>query len=89
MLKELRKKDKCFNYGIKTNINLFCSWHVSINSASSFNLVKIMEKEIPTYEEVEFVCECCGKKVKRISQKRGDSNKFLCQKCGKESIETL
>ena len=48
-----------------------------------------MEKEIPTYEEVEFVCECCGKKVKRISQKRGDSNKFLCQKCGKESIETL
>ena len=24
------------------------------------------------YEEIEFVCECCGKKVKRI--KRKDSN---------------
>ncbi len=42
--------------------------------------------EVPDYEEVEFVCECCGKKVKRIRRKNNDSNEFLCQQCGKISI---
>ncbi|MBL7050753.1 hypothetical protein ISS04_01165 [Candidatus Woesearchaeota archaeon] len=44
--------------------------------------------EVPDYEEIEFVCENCGKTVKRIKRKGSDFNKFLCQQCGKISIET-
>jgi predicted RNA-binding Zn-ribbon protein involved in translation (DUF1610 family) len=40
------------------------------------------------YEEVEFVCEGCGKKVKRVRLKKKDGKEYLCQQCGKNLVET-
>ena len=40
------------------------------------------------YEEVELICEVCGKKIKRVRRKSNKSRKFLCQRCGKKVIET-
>lgn len=40
------------------------------------------------YEEVELVCEVCGKKVKRVRRKSKAEKEFLCQKCGKMLTET-
>ena len=40
------------------------------------------------YEEVEFICEVCGKKVKRVRRKSIASKEFLCQQCGKKITET-
>ena len=40
------------------------------------------------YEEVEFVCEGCNKKVKRVRRKSKATKKFLCQGCAKKLIET-
>ncbi len=45
-----------------------------------------MEEE---YEEVEFICEGCGKKVKRVRRKSEANKKFLCQKCVKRLVETV
>jgi len=43
---------------------------------------------MPEYEEVEFTCEGCGKKVKRVRRKSGSSKEYLCQQCGKKLTET-
>jgi predicted SprT family Zn-dependent metalloprotease len=40
------------------------------------------------YEEIEFVCEGCGKKVKRVRRKSKSAREFLCQKCAKKLAET-
>ena len=40
------------------------------------------------YEEVELTCEVCGKKVRRVRMKSKKSKKFLCQRCGKDVVET-
>jgi predicted SprT family Zn-dependent metalloprotease len=40
------------------------------------------------FEEVELVCEVCGKKVKRVRRKSDSEKKFLCQLCGKKLTET-
>ena len=40
------------------------------------------------YEEIEFICEGCGKKVKRVRRKSKVSKEFLCQKCAKGLAET-
>jgi DNA-directed RNA polymerase subunit RPC12/RpoP len=34
------------------------------------------------FEEVEFVCSNCGKKVKMIKRKGYSTEGLLCQKCG-------
>jgi len=38
------------------------------------------------YEEIEFVCEVCGKKVKRVARK-GKGRVYLCQNCAKKLVE--
>ena len=40
------------------------------------------------FEEVEFVCEGCGKKVKRVRRKKEGGKEYLCQQCGKKLAET-
>jgi predicted SprT family Zn-dependent metalloprotease len=40
------------------------------------------------YEEIEFVCEGCGKKVKRVRGKKKGEKEYLCQQCGKKLVET-
>ena len=40
------------------------------------------------YEEIEFTCEMCGKKVKRIRRKSDAPKTYLCQNCGKKIVET-
>ena len=40
------------------------------------------------YEEIEFICEGCGKKVKRVRMKKDGGKEFLCQKCAKRLAET-
>jgi len=47
-----------------------------------------MKSDVLEYEEVELVCEGCGKKVKRVRRKNKDKKEFLCQKCGKRIVET-
>jgi len=40
------------------------------------------------YEEFTFVCEGCGKKVRRVRRKSEEEGEFLCQQCGKKLVET-
>ena len=37
----------------------------------------------PEYEEVEFICEGCGKKIKMLKTKGMSTEGLLCQRCGK------
>lgn len=40
------------------------------------------------YEEIEFICEVCGKRVRRVRRKSKATKKFLCQQCAKKLTET-
>ena len=39
------------------------------------------KSEIPGFEEVEFICASCGKKVKMLKVKGFSTEGMLCQKC--------
>jgi predicted SprT family Zn-dependent metalloprotease len=40
------------------------------------------------YEEIEFICESCGKRIRRVRGKNNNIKEFLCQRCAKKIIET-